>query len=121
MTERRQLDVITGPASTEPCCLPGLCDYCPMLVAKILGVIQGARSRGEDLTAREAESRPSGDSLGRAPGVSTSLDIRFLRRIWDIERAQREGAVTAEEISRKLCPYSLDACTHLDDEGDRGA
>lgn len=120
MTEHRQFDVITGPASIEPCCLPGLCDYCPMLVAKLLAVIRHARVSGEDLTAREAEAR-GGNSLGRSPGVSTSLDIRFLRRIWDIERAQREGAITVEEISRKLCPFSLDGCAHLDDSSDRGA
>ena len=91
----------------EPCCLPGLCDYRPDMVAAYMAVIRRARADGEDLTASAAEARGS-DGLGRSPGVSPSLDIRFLRRVWDIERAQREGARTVEDVSRKLCPFSLD-------------
>lgn len=113
MTDRRQLEALAGPSGTDPCCLPGLCDYRPALVAPLLAAIRHARARGEDLTASSAGAR-GGDSVGRSPGVSTSLDIRFLRRIWDIERAQREGAVTVEEVSRKLCPYALDECPHQD-------
>lgn len=94
-------------APAERCC-PVVCDYRPEMVAVYLDVIRYARRHGDDLTASAAEGRGGGDSLGKAPGVSTSLDIRFLRRIWDIERAMSEGAVTVTEICEKLCPWSLE-------------
>lgn len=93
--------------AAERCC-PVVCDYRPELVAVYLRMINEARASGEDLTAEAAEARGGGDGEGRAPGISTSLDIRVLRRIWDIERALSEGAVTVNEICEKLCPWSLE-------------
>lgn len=103
-TGARTIQGIVG--DVERCC-PVACDYRPEIVAVYVGMIRHARARGIDLTAELAGSR-GGDDLGRAPGISTSLDIRVLRRIWDVEMAMRSGAVTVEEICRKLCPWSLD-------------
>lgn len=97
---------LTGAA--ERCCAV-LCDYRPEMVAIYHQMIVTARRDGRDLTAELAETRGGTDSMGRSQGVSTDLDARFLRRIWDVERAMDEGASTVTEICRKLCPWSLDS------------
>ncbi len=103
-TAFRLSQAISG--SPERCCAV-LCEYRPEVVTIYHRMILGARRRHIDLTAELAGAR-GGDSQGKAPGISTSIDIRTLRLIWDIERAMSEGAVTVTEICEKLCPWSLE-------------
>lgn len=102
----------------ERCCA-ALCDYRPEVVESYLRMIVAARRRGLDLTAELAGAR-GGESLGRAPGVSTSIDLRTLRLIWDIERVMAEGALTVEAICRRLCVWSLEDETRLPPKGRGG-
>lgn len=97
---------------TERCCQPGQCEYRPDEVAIITATIRAARAAGEDVTARSVFARPGGESTGPNPNVSTELDIRHLRRIWDVQRAQAEGCRTIEQICKKLCPFAIDDGTH---------
>lgn len=71
------------------------------------GLVKTARRLGIDLTAESALARGGGET-GRAPGFATSLDIRRLRIIWDIQRVMAElgPAATPETIARRLCPWS---------------
>jgi hypothetical protein len=105
MTTDRLPHTLTGAA--DRCCPEGLCVYRPDLVAAYLAVLRDARQRGEDPTASRVLGRP-GESLGRGAGVSTSLDVRYVSRLWDVQRATAEGAVTVDEVCRKLCPWALD-------------
>ncbi len=92
--------------SPERCCAV-LCEYRPEVVTIYHRMILGARRRHIDLTAELAGAR-AGDSQGRAPGVSTSIDIRTLRIVWDIQRVMAGGAKTVTEICEKLCPWSME-------------
>jgi hypothetical protein len=93
--------------AADRCCPAGLCVYRPELVSAYLAVLRDARQRGEDPTAARVLGRP-GDSPSRGAGVSTSLDVRYVSRLWDVQRAIAEGAVGVDEVCRKLCPYGLD-------------
>lgn len=105
MTTDRLPHTLIGAA--DRCCPEGLCVYRPDLVAGYIAVLKQARQRGEDPTAARVLQR-SADSLGHGAGISTSIDVRYLSRLWDVQRAIAEGAVTVEEVCRKLCPFGLD-------------
>lgn len=111
MTERRQLDVITGPASTEPCCLPGLCAYRPEMVAAYLGLIAALEAAGED-PGEAAASALSNKEGGRPPASGGGSGLAHIsERIWDIQGALRELGVSARSadpaaVGGRLCPWS---------------
>lgn len=112
VTEVRQIDVITGPASVEPCC-PVQCVYTTAAV----GYYRTLRDlcRAHDLDPIEAaftlihvgqHSRAElGVLSGLAPGGGESAQQRWADRIADVERAERAGCATDEQVSRFLCPF----------------
>lgn len=103
----------------ERCCNPGECVYRPGLVAGYMRTIREDRGRGVDPTATRVLSKTASAELGRSGGVSTSLDIRFISRLWDVERAMGQGKVTVSEVCESLCPWAindepLDDMSHQD-------
>lgn len=115
MTERRQLDVITGPASTEPCCLPGLCAFSPAAVRFYRTLRRLCRETGTDpvegaYTIVHAGGHDAIATLLRGEqSVSTeTARERWADRILDVERAEQAGCRTAEQIARFLCPFAVE-------------
>lgn len=78
---------------------------CVRLYLTLIGLLEeeggyAAEAMGGALMAgRDAQPSP-----GFSPG---SGQERYGARVWDIQRVQREGARSVEEIARRLCPYAM--------------
>lgn len=94
--------------AVERCCNPGECVYRPALVAGYMRIVRQDRGQGVDPTATRVLARSSSAELGRSGSVSTSLDIRYVSRLWDVERAMAQGKLTVSEVCAALCPFGLD-------------
>lgn len=95
-------------SGSDRCCNPGECVYRPALVASYLTTLRMASATGEDPTAARVLSKTAGAELGRSAGVATSLDIRYVSRLWDVERVMAQGKLTVSEVCQALCPFALD-------------
>ena len=94
--------------SREDCCGPGRCDRSVAMV-RYVQWLRGRFSSGDLHDAASSVFEPSeGYEMGRGGIFGPTMEARWALLIGEIEDAERAGCQTPEQISRALCPYSVD-------------
>lgn len=109
----RQLDVITGAASIEPCCLPGMCAFSEQAIGFYRILRQRCLDAGEDpmeaayslLHAGSDHQAFASIMRATAPGPGESVQLQWAARMVDVERAEQAGCVTDLQVSGFLCSF----------------